>query len=149
MRLRAFALFTPDAQGKDLPAGPDRLGRRFQRLGVDICEGLFKVADRPLDYIGIKPAQIVRFADVLQPTRPVRKADSPLADRLAERRAEILVALEPHLAGHAHEGVGFDVGCFGNLAHGGNPHVIGVFQHVTRGFLRFGRQRVPLFGQAL
>jgi hypothetical protein len=50
---------------------------------------------RRFDHVGIKPAQIAGFAHILQPARPVRKADGARLDRLPERRAEILVAFEP------------------------------------------------------
>jgi hypothetical protein len=125
VKLRALALFTPTPSVKTCRLAPDRLGRGLQRFGVDAGEGFLEVAHRRFDHVGVKPAQIARFADVLQPARPVRKADGALPDRLAEGGAEILVALEAHLARHAHEGVGLDLRRLGDLAHGRDAHVGG------------------------
>ena len=107
-----------DPQRKDPPRSPDRLGGGFQIVGGDCGKCLFDIAQRILEHIRIKPAEITRLADILQPSRTVGEVGSTAPYGIAERGAEILIAFKSHLTRHPHHGVGFNVCRLRNLAHG-------------------------------
>jgi hypothetical protein len=87
----------PDAQREHLPAFPDGMRGLLQRLWRDVGKAVFDVAEGRTHHIAIEPAQIAGFGNPLQPAQAVGIADLIAPERLAERRAEIFVALEPDL----------------------------------------------------
>ena len=118
------------AQRKHPPRTPDRLGRCGQLILGDARKGFFDIAQGAVDHVGIKPAKRTGTCHVLQPTGTVGKADLPRADCFAERRAEIVIAVETGSAGHAHHRVGRDLRGLRNLAHGADPNISRVLQHI-------------------
>ena len=108
-----------------------------------------RFAHRRGDHVGVEPAHAAGAADVLQPARPVGKVGPPAADRFAQRRPEILVAVEAHLLRHAHQGARLDLGGGGGLAHRRQPDLAGVLEHVAGGLARLGRELADPVGEAV
>ncbi len=132
-----------DTQRVDVARLPDCLGCRVQPFGIDPGEGLLDIAQRALHHVGVQCPEAAAPAGILQPPRPIRETRRTPANRLAEGFTKILVSVEADLPCHTHEGVGFDLRRTSDLAHGRDPHVLRVFEHVARSLLCLGRQVFP------
>ena len=138
-----------DAKGEHASRSPDRIRSGFQLVCRYAGERFFDISQRIARHVGIKPAQMARLADVLQPARAIRKVRRAPPDRVPERSAKILVPLKADLRGHAQNRVRLHIGGFGNLAHCGHAHIARIFQHVGGRLARFGRQLRQLARQTL